>query len=158
MRRRLSLWQKWRDLRIDTSRETFRTDYPFAGIPWFERPDERSTFPRTSHLDRAQRDPKSSRRLAHCGEAAFVGICAATQYDRLACLAMKHRVGIGAAYQKQHHEEHKTFYHTPSPPLVGVTPIRNVPLSTRWIGVAAQERPHFSRADLTGLGLHSAFE
>ena len=60
---------------------------------------------RTSHLDRTQRDPKSSRLLAHRGEAAFVGIGAATQYDRVARLAMEYGIGLSAAYQEQYYDE-----------------------------------------------------
>ena len=141
--RQLSLRRQGRNLRIDSARETFRADCPFAGIPWLEGPEERSTFPGTSHLDRAQRNSKSRRLLAHCGEAAFVGICPATQYDRLARLVMEHSIGLGAACQEQYHEEHKTSRHTPSPSLVGVTIIRNAPLPTRWIEVAVQEGPYF---------------
>lgn len=123
--------------------ETFGANCPFAGIPWFEGPEEGSTLPRTSHLDRTQRDPKSSRLLAHCGEAAFVGIGAATQYDRVARLAMEYGIGLSAACQEQYHDEYRTFRHVPLPSLTGVIIFRNAPLATRWIEVAVREGPHF---------------
>ena len=124
--------------------ETFGANCPFAGIPWFEGPEEGSTLPRTSHLDRTERDPKSGRLLAHCGEAAFVGIGAATQYDRIARLVMEYGIGlISAACQEQYHDEHKTSRHAPSPSPAGVIIFRNAPLATRWNLVVAREEPHF---------------
>ena len=100
-------------------------------------------MPGTSHLDRTQRDPKSSRLLAHRGEAAFVGIGAATQYDRVARLAMEYGIGLSAACQEQYHDEQKTSRHVPLPSLTGVIIFRNAPIATRWIEVAVREGPHF---------------
>jgi hypothetical protein len=97
-------------------------------------------MPRTSHLDRTQRDSKSSRLLAHRGEAAFVGIGAATQYDRVARLAMEYGIGLSAACQEQYHDEQKTSRHAPLSLRTRVM-IRTVPLATRWIDVAAGEGP-----------------
>ena len=68
-------------------------------------------MPRTSNLNRTQRDSKSIRLLAHRGEAAFVGIGAATQYDRVARLAMEYGIGLSAARQEQYHDEQKTSRH-----------------------------------------------
>ena len=101
-------------------------------------------MPRTSHLDRTERDPKSGRLLAHCGEAAFVGIGAATQYDRIARLVMEYGIGlISAACQEQYHDEYRTFRHVPLPSLTGVIIFRNAPLATRLIEVVVREGPHF---------------
>ena len=88
-------------------------------------------MPRTSHVDRAQRNSKSSYLLSHCREAVFVGICTATQYDRVTCLAMEYGIGLSAACQEQYHDEHKTSRHARSSSLAGVTIIRNVSLATR---------------------------
>ena len=132
-------WNVW----IDPSRESFGTDGPFASIPWFEGPEEGSTLPRAFHLDRTQRDSKSSCLLSHCGEASFIGICAATQQDRLARLAMEHSIGLSAACQKQYHDEYETSRHTPSPLISRCDHLRNMPLATCWIEVAMQEGAHF---------------
>jgi hypothetical protein len=102
----LSLRQQGRNIRIDSMRETFGADYPFAGIPRLERPEEGSALPGTFYLDSAYRDSKSSRFLVHYREAAFIGICAATKHDRLACLAMEDSVGLSATCQDQYHEEY----------------------------------------------------
>ena len=115
--------------------ETFWADCRFAGIPWFEGPEEGSTFPRTSHLDRGQRDSELSRLLAHLGEAAFVGICSATQYDRVARLAMEYGIGLSAACQEEYYDEHKTSRHVPSPSLAvrlfsGMRPLPRA--ESRW--------------------------
>jgi len=100
-------------------------------------------LPRTSNLNRTQRDSKSIRLLAHRGEAAFVGIGAATQYDRVASLAMEYGIGLSAACQELYHDEYRTFRHAPLPSLTEVIIFRNAPLATRWIEVAVREGPHF---------------
>ena len=114
----------------------FGADCRFAGIPWFEGLEEGSTFLRTSYLDRGQRDSELSRLLAHLGEAAFVGICSATQYDRVARLAMEYGIGLSAACQEQYYDdEHKTSRHGPSPSLAvrlfsGMRPLLRA--GSRW--------------------------
>ena len=116
-RRWLPLWQERWNVRIDSARETFGADGPFAGVPWLKGPEEGPTFPRAFHLNRAHRNSKSSSLLTHCGETAFVGICAATQDDRVARLAMEYGIGLSAACQEQRHQEQETFGHPPSPSL-----------------------------------------
>jgi hypothetical protein len=101
----LSLRQQGRNIRIDSMREMFGADYPFAGIPRLEWPEEGSALPGTFHLNCAYRDSKSSRFLAHFREAAFIGRCAATKQHRLACLAMEDSVGLSATCQDQYHDE-----------------------------------------------------
>lgn len=54
-------------------------------------------LPGTSHLNRAKRDPKLSGFLSHRGETAFVGIGAATHYERVARLIMEHGIVLSAA-------------------------------------------------------------
>jgi len=141
--RYLPLRREGRNVWIDSSRVTFGTDCPFASIPWFEGPEEGSTLPRAFHLDRAQKDSKSSCLCSHRGEASFVRICAATQQDRLARLAMEHSIGLSAACQKQYHHEHETSRHIPSPLISRRDHLRNVPLPTCWIEVAMQVGVHF---------------
>lgn len=102
----LSLRQQGRNIRIDSMRELFGADYPLACIPRLERPEEGSALPGTFHLNSAYRDSKSSRFLAHYREAAFIGRCAATKQDRLACLAMEDSVGLSATCQDQYHDEY----------------------------------------------------
>ena len=133
--RYLPLRRERRNVWIDSSREAFGADGPFASIPWFEGPEERSTLPRTFHLDRAQRNSKSSCLLSHCGEASFVGICAATQQDRLARLAMEHSIGLSAACQKQYRDEYEASRHASSPLLAGAIISGMCPLpraGSRW--------------------------
>ena len=48
------------------------------------------------------------------GEAAIVGICAATQHDRVAGLVIKHGIGLSAACQKQYRDKQRTSRHVPS--------------------------------------------
>ena len=139
----LPLRREGRNVWIDSSWGAFGTDGPFASIPWFEGPEEGSTLPRAFHLDRTQRDSKSSCLLSHCGEASFIGICAATQQDRLARLAMEHSIGLSTACQKQYHDEYETSRHTPSPLISRCDHLRNMPLATCWIEVAMQEGAHF---------------
>ncbi len=138
----LPLRREGRNVWIDSSREAFGTDGPFACIPWLQGPEEGSTLPRAFHLDRAKRDSKSSCLLSHCGEASFVGICAATQQNRLARLAMEHSIGLSAACQKQYHDEYETSRHTPSPFISRCDHLRNVPLATWWIELETQEGVH----------------
>lgn len=109
-------------MRIDSAWKTFRTDCPFAGIPWLEGPEKGSTLPRTSHVHRTQRDSKSSCFLPHRREATFVGICSLGQYDRVARLAMEYGIGLSAACQEQYHDEYKTSCHTRCPSLAGLLP------------------------------------
>jgi len=97
-------------------------------------------LPRTSNLNRTQRDSKSIRLLAHRGEAAFVGIGAATQYHQVARLAMEYGIGLSAACQEQYHDEQKTSRHNAFT-LTSRVMISNAPLATRWIEVAAREGP-----------------
>lgn len=93
----LSLRCEGWNVRIGSAWETFGADGPFAGISWLEGPEERSTFLGTSYLNRAKRDPKLSGFLAHRGETAFVGIGAATHYERVARLVMEHSIVLSAA-------------------------------------------------------------
>ena len=131
----LPLRREGRNVWIDSSREAFGTDGPFASIPWFEGPEEGSTLPRAFHLDRAQRDSQSSSLRSHCGEASFIGICAATQQNRLARLAMEYSIGLSAACQKQYHDEYETSRHIPSSFLAGATISEMCPLpraGSKW--------------------------
>ena len=131
----LPLRREGRNVWIDSYREAFGTDGPFASIPWFEGPEEGSTLPRAFHLDRTQRDSKSSCLRSHRGKASFVGICAATQQNRLARLAMEYSIGLSAACQKQYHDEYETSRHIPSSFLAGATISEMCPLpraGSKW--------------------------
>ena len=128
---------------IDSVWKTFRTDCPFAGIPWLEGPEKGSTLPRTSHVHRTQRDSKSSCFLPHRRKATFVGISSPSQYDRVARLAMEYGMGLSAACQEQYHDEYKTSCHTCCPSLAGVAVTRNVSLATRWTEMPLREGSHF---------------
>jgi hypothetical protein len=53
---------------------------------------------------------------------------------------MEYGKGLSAASQEQDHDEQNGSRHIPSHSLAGVM-IRNAPLATRWVEVAAREGP-----------------
>lgn len=113
---------------MDSAGKAFRANSPFTGVPWLERPEKRAPLPRTSHVHRTQRDSESNCLLPYGGEAIFVGICAPSQYDRVACLAMEYGIGLSAACQEQYHGKHKTSRHPGCPSMAGKAVIVMCPL------------------------------